>query len=36
MSEVDKQKEERESDKIRFEADIKKINEENNELKKII
>lgn len=36
MSEVDKQKEEREIDKIRFEADIKKINEENNELKKII
>jgi len=36
MSEVDKQKEERESDKIRFEDDIKRINEENNELKKII
>lgn len=36
MSEVDKQKTERESDKIKFEDDIKRINQENDELKKII
>lgn len=36
MSEVDKQKDHREHDKIKFEDDIKRINTENDEFRKMI